>query len=120
LPGLSTPIETGKEDFMQEYPEFNDNGKNPAKIGTFVLGAVLGAGVALLLAPAHGRETRRRVGHTVKQLGSNAKDAFQRGRDGLNNMKQDAKSAMDKGRQEFMKNRRPEDGGLRPTQTPAI
>jgi gas vesicle protein len=105
---------------MQEYPEFNDNGKNPAKIGSFVLGAVLGAGVALLLAPAHGRDTRRKVGHTVKQLGSNAKNAFQKTREGLDDMKHDAKSAIDKGRQEFMRNRRPEEGGIRPSQAPAI
>jgi len=90
---------------MQEYPEFNDTEKSPAKIGPFVIGAMLGAGIALLLAPAHGRETRRVVGHKVKQLGSNAKDVIARARGSIDDMKNDAKSAIDKGRQEFNRNR---------------
>ena len=97
---------------MQEYPDFNDSGKNPARITPFVFGAVLGAGLALLLAPAHGRDTRRRVGSSMKQLGSNAKDVFQRTKESMNDIKNDAKSAIDKGRQEYMKNRS--------SQTPAI
>jgi hypothetical protein len=34
----------------------------------FLAGAVIGAGVALLLAPASGEETRRRLSHTAKRL----------------------------------------------------
>src|SRR5690349_21396140 len=54
---LGVPLTgTGKEDStMQEYPDFNDNEKSSPKIGPFVIGAMLGAGIALLLAPAHGR-----------------------------------------------------------------
>jgi len=90
---------------MQEYPDFNDTEKSSVKIGPFVIGAMLGAGIALLLAPAHGRDTRRVVGHKVKELGSNAKQVFDRARGGLDGMKNDAKSAMDKGRQEYNRNR---------------
>ena len=90
---------------MQEYPDFNDTEKSPAKIGPFVIGAMLGAGIALLLAPAHGRDTRRVVGHKVKQLGSNAKDVFAKARGGIDNLRHDAKSAVDKGRQEYNRNR---------------
>jgi gas vesicle protein len=90
---------------MQEYPDFNETEKSPAKIGPFVIGAMLGAGIALLLAPAHGRDTRRVVGHKVKQLGSNAKNMFSKARDGIDDLRQDAKSAVDKGRQEYNRNR---------------
>ena len=98
---------------MQEYPDFNDSGKNPAKIGPFVFGAMLGAGIALLLAPAHGRDARRVVGHKVKQIGSSAKHAFQRTRNGLNDVKHDAVSAIDKGRQEYR-------SSMRTSQSPAV
>ena len=88
---------------MQEYPDFIDSGKSSVKITPFVFGALLGAGLALLLAPAHGRDTRERVGHTVKRLGDSARQVFKRTRENLNDIKQDAKSAIDKGRQEYMR-----------------
>jgi gas vesicle protein len=90
---------------MQEYPDFSENEKGSAKIGPFVIGAMLGAGVALLLAPAHGRETRRRFGSSVKPLGTNAKPVIDRARGGMDDLKNDAKSAMDKGRQEYSRSR---------------
>lgn len=36
------------------------------------LGAAVGAGVALLLAPASGRETRKLLGQTIEKLGEGA------------------------------------------------
>lgn len=102
---------------MQEYPEFSDSGKTSASITPLILGAVFGAGIALLLAPAHGKDTRRRVGHTAKRIGDGARQAFQRTRDGLNDVKQDAKSAIEKGRQEYMRNRSTD---MRASQSPAL
>ena len=90
---------------MQEYPDFNDTEKSPAKIGPFVIGAMLGASIALLLAPAHGRDPRRVVGHKAKQLGSNAKNLNNRARGTRDDVKDDAKWAIDRGRQEFNRNR---------------
>jgi gas vesicle protein len=104
---------------MQEYPDFIDSGKSSTKITPFMFGAVLGAGIALLLAPGHGKDTRRRVGHTVRRLGDNARQVFKRTSENLNEIKRDAKSAIDKGRQEYMRSRRPEDQlGTRPA--PAV
>ena len=34
----------------------------------FLCGALIGAGVALLMAPASGAETRRRLGETARRL----------------------------------------------------
>jgi len=99
---------------MQEYPEFSSGGSSGGNITRFVIGAVVGAGVALLLAPAHGRETRRRVGTAVKRIGDGAGQAFKKTRENLNDFKHDAKSAIDSGREEFMRSRRPE---TRPSST---
>jgi len=46
---------------------------NMALVGLFA-GAVLGAGIALLLAPTAGPETRRKLGQTVKRWGSDLKE----------------------------------------------
>jgi gas vesicle protein len=60
---------------MNEYPYGSDMGQGSSNnmMGFFV-GALVGAGVALLLAPAPGGHTRRRLADTAKRLGSAAKD----------------------------------------------
>jgi len=40
----------------------------------FITGVVVGAGIALLFAPATGSDTRRRVGETASRLGGAAKE----------------------------------------------
>lgn len=37
-------------------------------VAGFMFGAVIGAGAALLLAPATGRDTRRKIGGTARRL----------------------------------------------------
>src|SRR5258705_668767 len=67
---------------MNENPYNNDVARGGASgMSGFVLGAIVGAGVALLLAPATGTDTRRRVGDTVKKLGSAARDRIQEGKE---------------------------------------
>jgi YtxH-like protein len=58
-----------------------DSRSGGAGISAFLLGAVVGAGVALLFAPAAGNDTRRKLGDTAKRLGSAARDRIQEGRD---------------------------------------
>lgn len=41
---------------------------NPG-MAAFMVGAVLGAGVALLLAPANGRDTRKKLAATARRVG---------------------------------------------------
>jgi len=61
---------------------------------TFILGAALGAGIALLLAPDSGSETRRRVGKTMKRFGNQMNDR-------LGDVKDNVRSAVDSGREAF-------------------
>jgi len=52
---------------------FDRTNNNMALVGLFA-GAVLGAGIALLLAPSAGPEARRKLGQTVKRWGNDLKD----------------------------------------------
>lgn len=61
---------------------------------TFILGAALGAGIALLLAPDRGSETRRRVGQTMKRFGNQVNDR-------MGDVKDNVRSAVDSGREAF-------------------
>ncbi len=44
-------------------------------LGLVAVGAIVGAGAAILLAPSSGSETRRRLGNEASKLGSAAMDA---------------------------------------------
>lgn len=78
-----------------------------------VVGAVLGAGMALLLAPATGTETRRRLGDAARRVGGQARNRLDdmggRVKDGMNqvgdkvkdvtsHLKRDVRDAVDAGR----------------------
>lgn len=61
---------------------YNDNlnpsypmssGRVSTGFATFMIGTAVGAGLALLLAPATGSDTRRKVGETVRHLGGEAR-----------------------------------------------
>ena len=67
----------------------------------FMAGALLGAGLALLLAPATGAESRRRVGQTVKKL----RNGMNHGVDKARELKDNAQSAVEAGRDAFSRAR---------------
>ena len=71
----------------------------------FLIGALVGAGLALLLAPAAGRDTRRRLGSTGKQFGGNVKNVIGRTRESLQGIQEDARSAMQHGKEEYRRSR---------------
>ena len=50
---------------------------NKVLIG-FLCGAAVGAGVALLTAPASGAETRKRIGTTARKVTSTTRERFNR------------------------------------------
>ena len=85
---------------MSENPYLmnDDEGRSGASgISGFMLGALVGAGVALLLAPATGTDTRRKVGETVKKLGTAARDRFQQGREELEDRFQGERQGFESG-----------------------
>jgi gas vesicle protein len=67
----------------------------------FVVGALVGAGLALLLAPATGQDTRRRLGETARRLRDDAKSRMSHARDTVSSLKEEARSAIESGREAF-------------------
>jgi gas vesicle protein len=63
----------------------SENDQVATSLGWFVLGAALGAGVAILLAPERGVKTRRRLVKQAEQGRKNilntSQDIFERGRE---------------------------------------
>jgi gas vesicle protein len=88
---------------MNENSQFNggSRGAGPSAAMGFVLGAVIGAGIALLLAPGTGKETRQRLADAGRRWGGAARSKFDQVRDTANDLKQDAKSALEAGREAF-------------------
>jgi gas vesicle protein len=77
-----------------------------SQVMTFIAGAVIGAGLALLLAPATGAETRKRLGDTARRFRDQTKDRMSHARDTLNEIKDDARQAFESGREAFNQGRR--------------
>jgi len=79
----------------------NANGTSPsagksAAVG-FLIGATLGAGIALLLAPGAGKQSRRRLAEAGGRLGNAARSQFGKARDLGNDLKQDVTPAVQAG-----------------------
>jgi gas vesicle protein len=71
----------------------------------FILGAVSGAAVALLYAPAAGRETREYLGDKAREGKQRAADAAAKGRDALNQGRETLSTAIDRGREAYQQAR---------------
>ena len=71
---------------MNDHGYLNDMDDAAATTGItltgFLVGAIFGAGLALLLAPGSGSETRRKVGEAARKLGSAANEAMSHVREG--------------------------------------
>ncbi len=71
----------------------------------FVLGAVSGAAVALLYAPASGRETREYLGERARESRERATAAAEKGRDLINQGKETISTAIERGREAYQQAR---------------
>jgi gas vesicle protein len=67
----------------------------------FVLGAIAGAAVALLVAPATGEETRRLLGERAREGREKAEEAARQSREFLNRQKQTFANAVERGREAY-------------------
>jgi gas vesicle protein len=70
-------------------------------IVAFVLGAVTGAAVALLMAPASGEETRRILGDRAREGRDRAQEAARQGRDFIARQRETLNSAIERGREAY-------------------
>jgi gas vesicle protein len=68
---------------------------------SFVLGAITGAAVALLMAPATGEETRRILGEKAREGRDRANDAARQGREFINRQRDTFSSAVERGREAY-------------------
>lgn len=67
----------------------------------FLLGAISGAAVALLMAPAPGEETRRRLGERAREGRDRAGDVARHGRDFLSRQRETLQTAFERGREAY-------------------
>jgi gas vesicle protein len=75
---------------------FNDNERGSARpfAAGMLLGALVGAGLALLFAPQSGEETRRLLRRRAKKLADEATDRFDDIKDRIRHVKRRAESAL--------------------------
>jgi gas vesicle protein len=67
----------------------------------FILGAVSGAAVALLYAPATGRETREYLGDRAREGRQRAAEAAEKGREFFNQGRDTVANAIERGREAY-------------------
>jgi len=71
----------------------------------FILGAVSGAAVALLYAPASGRDTRDYLGERAREGRARAAEAAAKGREALTQGRETLSNAIDRGREAYQQAR---------------
>ena len=71
----------------------------------FILGAVSGAAVALLYAPASGRETREYLGERAREGRARAAEAAEKGREAIKQGKETLANAVERGREAYLQAR---------------
>jgi gas vesicle protein len=79
----------------------DDEGAAGTVVLAFVLGAITGAAVALLMAPATGEETRRVLAEKAREGRERANDAARQAQDMVNRGKDTLNSAIERGREAY-------------------
>jgi gas vesicle protein len=93
-----------------------DDGNGAATvIVAFVLGALTGAAVALLMAPAPGDEVRRLLAEKARDGREKANEAARQGREFISRQRETLSTAVERGREAYEQAR----SGAAPAPTPA-
>jgi gas vesicle protein len=82
-----------------------DDGDAGTVIVAFVLGAITGAAVALLMAPTSGEETRRVLAEKAREGRERANEAARQGRDIVNRGRETVTTAIERGREAYQQAR---------------
>src|SRR5512140_3643978 len=90
----------------------DDNGAGTV-ILAFVLGAVTGAAVALLMAPASGEEVRKIIGDKAREGADKARQLADQGREVWSRQRDTIASAIERGREAYQQAR-----GVQPPGSP--
>jgi hypothetical protein len=85
--------------------DFRELERSSSSVVGFMIGAAIGAGIALLLAPESGRDTRRRLGQTARSWSSSMKDGVEQARGRVGALKDDVRTAVNSGREAFARER---------------
>jgi gas vesicle protein len=90
---------------MNDTSDTRDTSNINSTLIGFAVGAVVGAGLALLLAPDSGKKTRERLASTARQWSANAGQAIGQARDTMTDLGTDAQSAIRAGQEAFLHDR---------------
>lgn len=84
----------------------NDGNTASTVLVSFILGAVAGAAIALLYAPASGEETRKRIAEKAREGREKASKVAQDGREFVKRQKDTLSTAVERGREAFQEARK--------------
>jgi gas vesicle protein len=90
---------------MNDAPDTRGGSSITQTLMGFALGAAVGAGLALLLAPASGRRTRQRLASTARRWSESAGNTVDQARDTVSELGTDARSAIKAGQDAFLHDR---------------
>lgn len=82
-----------------------DSGGTGNVMIAFVVGALTGAAIALLLAPASGDETREFLAQKAREGKDKAREAMEEGREFYARQRETVSTAVDRGREAFQQAR---------------
>ena len=92
----------------------DDGGAAGTVIVAFVLGAVTGAAVALLMAPASGEETRKMIADKAREGRDKASEAAQKGRELWERQRETLATAFERGKEAYEQARGAQPPGSKP------
>lgn len=95
---------------MSDHQRSNDSASAIPAIMGFALGALVGAGLALLFAPSTGEALRGRIGDGANKLKHDAKDKLDQARDAVADIGSSARSAIEAGRDAYQQEDHKRDG----------